>query len=104
MDATVTAIIALVVVIVGLLLIVIGTWVSLVDWNDRRKPKAGAKAAAPGAFETRAESLSETLTGLAKVFDSIARYPLGMRLVLVGVVLIVLGGFFASVSNLVASL
>jgi len=74
-------------VIVGLALVIIGTFMSLADWNKRHR------------LEARSEdhALGEVFEGLAKLFDALKGYPPGAQMTAFGIVLIVLGGLFGGV-------
>jgi hypothetical protein len=79
----------------GVLLIVTGVIVSLIDWNRRNRPKR-----VEGKVVTDATGLPETLTGLAKLADALKGHALGMQLVMLGIVVLIIGGIFGGVAQL----
>jgi len=89
------AVVTFVLVGLGVLLIVIGMIVSLVDWNRRNQPKA-----VEGKVVTEATSLGDTLTGLAKLADALKNHTLGMQLVMLGIVVLIVAGIFGGVAQL----
>ena len=80
---------ALVLVAVGTLLIVLGAYISLKDWQAKRAPSSPA-----------ASAVSESLDGLAKLADALKSYPLGQQLVVWGIVVLIVAGVFGGVSGL----
>ncbi|MBL8275564.1 MAG: hypothetical protein JNL93_02600 [Pelomonas sp.] len=83
--------ISVAIAVVGLLLILVGAYMSVADWN-RKNP--------PGEFKTKADSLEGNINALTKFFDAIKGYPPGMQLIGVGLVLLLVGGAFAGVTAL----
>jgi uncharacterized membrane protein len=77
---------------VGLAMIVIGTVMSVVDWS--RQPDVH-----PGE-QTKALGLSDTITALQKLVLALARHPMGIRLIVLGIVLVLIGGVLGGVSAL----
>jgi hypothetical protein len=84
------AILCFVLVGLGILLILLGVYLSLQDWERNAKPKAKAP-------------LGEELKGLAKLADALKGYPLGMQLIVWGIVIILVGALFGGVGGLTAS-
>jgi hypothetical protein len=89
------AVITLILAVLGVLLIVSGTWISIADWE--------AKQAAARARVARSEAVTET-TGLPDAIDALTKfaealkgYPLGMQLIMVGVLLEVIAAFLGGV-------
>jgi hypothetical protein len=84
------AIVCFVLVGLGGLLIILGAYISLKDWQNKldQKPRAEAQA------------LGQTLKGLAKLADAIKGYPLGQQLIVWGIVIIIIGGIFGGISGL----
>jgi hypothetical protein len=78
---------------VGVLLILLGTYMSLKDWKDKRD-------ATP--VDTR-QSLDKSLEGLTKLADAIKGYPIGQQLIVWGIVIIIIGGLFGGVAGLTAA-
>lgn len=74
----------LVVIVLGVVLIVVGTWHTLRAQPEQEEDK----------------SLAEVIEGLAKFADALAKHPVGLRLVFVGVLLIILGGTISGISTL----
>jgi hypothetical protein len=81
------AIVCFVLVALGVLMILAGVFMSLADWKDKRKG------------EVVTEGLGDTLQGLAKVFDAIKDYPLGQKLIVFGIIVLVLAGVFGGISQ-----
>jgi hypothetical protein len=67
-------------------MILAGVFMSLADWKDKRKGDV-------------TEGLGDTLQGLAKVFDAIKDYPLGQKLIVFGIIVLVLAGVFGGISQ-----
>ena len=84
---TAVTILGMAVVIVGLLLVVLGSGMA---WASERVPKG-----------TRTKGMPETLGGLASLANALAKHPVGIRLVFLGIVLIIVGGIMAGVGGLV---
>jgi hypothetical protein len=78
---------------VGVLLILLGAYMSLKDWKDKRD-------ATP--VSTR-QSLDKSLEGLTKLADAIKGYPVGQQLIVWGIVIVIIGGLFGGVSGLAAA-
>jgi uncharacterized membrane protein len=76
----------------GILLILLGVYLSLQDWQRKRNAKLQAK-----------EPLGEEFEGLAKLADALKSYPLGMQLIVWGIVIILVGALFGGVGGLTAS-
>ncbi len=81
-------------VILGILLLVLGCVVSMIDWrkNQSVELKAKADAAAP------AEGIAKILDSIAKIIDAItnlwhaiAQYPFGQRFVIIGILMVIVG-------------
>jgi len=92
------AILALVIIGVGVLLILIGTWISLSEWKAEQERRAREKARDGAAPE--AAPLGEALEGLAKLAEALKNHKLGMQLIIVGIALITLGGILSGVTCL----
>jgi uncharacterized membrane protein len=84
------AVTCLVLVVVGVLLILLGAWMSLNDWKREHANKIGAKK----------DSLEKTLTGLTKLLEALKTYPTGQRLIVFGIVVLIIAGLFGGVSGL----
>jgi predicted RND superfamily exporter protein len=84
------AVCGLVLVGVGVLLILLGAWMSLNDWKRERALKIGAKK----------EGLDATITGLTKLLEALKGYPTGQRMIVFGILLVIIGGLFGGVSGL----
>jgi hypothetical protein len=80
----------LVLVAVGILLILLGAYITLKDWNRKLEGKTGAER----------NALEGTLDGLAKLLKALQGYPLGQQLIVWGIVLLFLGGLFGGVAAL----
>ena len=90
------AVAALAVVGVGLLLVVTGVVISISDWRDKKRK------AKRGAMENKPLGLAEDLTALKELALALAEKPLGMQLVVWGVVLLLIGGVMGGVSGVTA--
>jgi len=84
------AVTSLVLVAVGVLLIILGAWMSLNDWKRKRVGAIGAKQ----------EGLDKTLTALTKLLEAMKDYPPGQRLIVFGIVVLIIAGLFGGVSGL----
>lgn len=84
-------------VLVGLVLIGIGTYLSIADWNADRRPTAP-----PGTFETTPTSAADVLAGLAKVFEALRDYPIGRFMIAIGFAMVVLGAIISTAGALAA--
>lgn len=69
---------------VGVVLIALGAYVSMKDWN--RKQAAAAASGAEGM------ALDKTIGALAKLADALKGHTLGMQFIIVGIVVILVGG------------
>lgn len=86
------AIACFVLVGVGVLLILLGAYMSLRDWQRKLDEKPVSKE----------QSLDKSLEGLTKLADAIKGYPDGQKLIVWGIVIIIIGGLFGGVSGLTA--
>ncbi len=89
MDAHSSAIVSLFLVGLGALLILLGAFMSLVDWNSKR----GGPSFAPGG-------LGGSLEGLSKLLDAMKNYPPGQKMIVFGIVILILGGLWGGVTSL----
>jgi uncharacterized membrane protein len=80
----------LVLVAVGTLLILLGAYISLKDWNRKREGKTDAEKNALGG----------ALEGLTKLLDALRNYPLGQQLIVWGIVILFIGGVLGGVTGL----
>lgn len=74
---------------VGVLLILVGVYVSLKDWNRKAQQDAGG---------AEALALDKTLEGLAKLADALKGHTLGMQLIIVGIATILVGGLIGTLA------
>jgi hypothetical protein len=86
------AIVCFVLVGVGVLLILLGAYMSLKEWKKKLDEKP----------EVKAQALAENLKGLAKLAEAIKGYPVGQQLIVWGIVIIIIGGIFGGVAGLSA--
>jgi len=93
------AYITLILVGVGILLIILGCYVSLADWNRRNRTPPPA----PGGVVTEATGLPEVLSGLAKLADALKGHPLGMQLIIAGITVLAIAGLFGGIGQLANS-
>ncbi len=84
------AIICLVLVALGVLLILVGTWMTLKEWENVQA----------GEIKTRRDALGSTLKGLTKLLEALKHYPAGQRLIVFGIVVIIIGGLIGGFSGL----
>ena len=87
------AIVCFVLVAVGVCMILLGTYMSLMDWRKKHA----------GEVQTRSDSLEGTLTALGKLADAIKTYPPGQKLIVLGIVVVIIGGVFGGISGLLAA-
>lgn len=90
MDQRTAAIVSLVLVGVGVLLILVGAYMSLGDWKRKREGNVGF---AP-------QDLGGTLSGLAKLLEAMKDYPAGQRMIVFGILLVIIGGLWSGISAL----
>lgn len=79
------AVAGLAAIAVGLVLVLSGAVVAI---GEVRHPREGTKG------------LPETLSALSQFADALARHPVGIRLVFLGVLLVILGGTMCGLSTL----
>jgi len=80
----------LVLVGIGTLLILLGGYVSLRDWNSKRQQLT----------EVQRNALGDLLTGLAKLADAIKNFPRGQQMIVWGIVIVIIGGVMGGVAGL----
>ena len=88
------SVITFILVGLGIALIIIGTVISIIDWNKKQGGPAtasGASTPSPLASSTASDALS----GLGKVAEALKGYKLGMQLIVVGIVILVVAGLFS---------
>lgn len=83
--------------LLGVILVAIGTTVSIKDWTKKRRSRKKE-----GEFETEGLGAAELLTGLAKVFDALKEYSIGRFLIAVGLVLVLAGAIISTAGALTA--
>jgi predicted RND superfamily exporter protein len=91
------AVAGIVVVGTGVLLVLVGTLISVTDWRRARGDKGGH----PG-IEGESLGLDKTLTALQKLVAELANHPLGIRLIVLGIVCILVGGVIGGVAGVTA--
>jgi len=84
------AVLGLVLVGIGAILILLGAWMSVVEW---KKKLAGTTGAAPSG-------VGSTVTALAKLVEALKDYPTGQRMIVFGIVVAIIGGVIGGVSGL----
>jgi uncharacterized membrane protein len=84
------AIASLVLVAVGILLIILGAWMSVKEWKTKHE----------GQIKSEAHALHESLGSLAKVLDAIKDYPAGQKLIVFGIIILIIAGLFGGISGL----
>jgi hypothetical protein len=80
-------IVTLVLVGVGVLLILLGAFLSLAEWKRSR------------ALRPR-EGLGDTLSGLAKLLEAMKDYPVGLKMIILGIVVLIIAGLFGGIGSL----
>jgi predicted RND superfamily exporter protein len=86
------ATIAIIVIGVGLGMIIIGTIISVVDWSRKGKVHPGE--------QTKTLGLADTITALQKLMLALAKHPVGIRLIVLGIVLVLVGGVLGGVAGI----
>jgi hypothetical protein len=84
------AIVSLALVGVGVILILLGAWMSLRDWKRKHEAEMDAKP----------DSLEGTLKGLAQLLEALKPYPASQRLIVFGIVVLIVAGLFGGISGL----
>ena len=84
------AYIPLILATLGVVLIIAGVVVSLVDWN--RKHRDGSTV-----IVTEGTSLHETISALAKLAEALKNLNLGMQLIFAGMALEIIAAFFGGI-------
>lgn len=84
----VIAILGVIVIVVGILMVIVGSGLAVREQFDSRSQTKG---------------LSETIDGLAKLADALAKHPVSLRIVFLGVLLIIVGGVLAGATALLSS-
>jgi len=86
-----TQIAGLVLVGTGTLLILLGAYISVRDWEKKQEGIVGAEK----------QALAGTLEGLAKVIEALKGYPLGQQLIGWGILVTIIGGVLGGVGGLI---
>jgi hypothetical protein len=86
------AVVPLLLVGVGVLLILLGAWMSLRTWQATRAGQVGV----------RPESPEGVLTGLAKLLEAMKTYPPGQQMIVFGLLLVIVGGLWGGITPLSA--
>src|SRR4051812_35182561 len=82
--------ICLILVVVGAVMILLGTWMTYRDWSRKgleRPPR------------TEAESFEGSLKALTELLKVLRGYPPGMWLIVLGVVLLIIAGLFCGLAG-----
>ena len=80
----------LVLVGVGILLILLGAYMSLRDWNRRLE----------GLPDAERNAIGGALEGLTKLAEALKNYPLGQQLIVWGILIVIIGGLMGGVGGL----
>jgi hypothetical protein len=83
-------VITLVLVGVGVLLILLGAYLSVAEWKKKLEGKPTAERNALGG----------SLTGLTKLLEALKGYPVGQQLIVWGIVVLIIAGLFGGVKGL----
>ncbi len=86
------AIVGLILVGVGIAMIAIGTLITVVDWKNASKSHPGTQSAALG--------LSDTLNAFQKLVVALAKHPIGIRLIVLGIVCVLVGGILGGIAGI----
>jgi uncharacterized membrane protein len=86
---------ALAVIGMGLLLILVGTVVTVLDWWHERSSHDRNPE-----IETEALNLGGNITALQKLLAELSKHPLGTRLIVLGIVCVLLGGVLGGVAGI----
>ena len=89
------AIITLILASLGVVLIAAGTWISIADW--RAKQAAARAQQKKHANATEPTGLTDAINALAKFAEALKGYPLGMQLIMVGVLLEIIAAFLGGI-------
>ena len=84
-------VLSLVLIGVGTCMIVWGVVMASLDWRRKQRP-------APG--EPALESLPDTLGALEKLLKAMESYPLGLKISVLGIVVVLIGGAIGGVAAL----
>ena len=79
----------------GLLLILSGLYVSVSDWRRR-----GAAESPTRERGTRERGFAESVTALGKLADALATKPLGLQLIILGIVVLLVGGIVGGLGSI----
>jgi hypothetical protein len=88
------SVITFILVGLGIALIIIGTVISIIDWNKKQSSTTSTQGAASPTSQA-SSSASDALSGLGKVAEALKGYPLGMQLIIVGIVILIVAGLFS---------
>jgi hypothetical protein len=78
--------------VLGVLLILLGTWMTLQEWKNAKE----------GEIKTRKDALGPEFEGFAKLLEALKYYPTGQRLIVFGIVILIIGGLIGGFGGLVS--
>jgi uncharacterized membrane protein len=82
--------IPLILAVIGIVLIIAGVIIAIVDWNRKNRPKVRGMV-------TEGTSLDKAISALAKLAEALKDFTLGMQLVFVGTALEIIAAFIAGI-------
>lgn len=81
-------------VILGIVLLVLGCVVSMIDWLKKQpvdlETKADALAPAEGIAKIL-DSIAKIIDAITNLWNAIAQYPFGQRFVIIGILMVIVG-------------
>jgi hypothetical protein len=95
-------VLSLVIILVGIVFIGIGAYISLYEWKQEQERLAREMISRGEGVVTEAASVGEVLDGLAKLAEALKNHKLGMQLIILGITLITTGGILGGVGCLVS--
>jgi hypothetical protein len=84
--------IPLVLACLGVVLIIVGVIVSIIDWNQKHPPEPKKEGVV-----TEKTGLEESISALAKLAEALKNLTLGMQLIFAGMVLEIIAAFFGGI-------
>jgi hypothetical protein len=83
-------VITLVLVVIGCALIILGAYMSLLDWKHKHRLEV----------ETNAHGIDKTITALTALVKALEDYPTGQRMIVFGILILAIAGVFGGISGL----
>jgi len=82
--------IPLVLVLVGIILIALGAWMAIIEWEKKVEGESGAQS----------HALNDNIEAFAKLLDALKDYPTGQQLIVFGILILIIAGIFGGVQCL----